>query len=70
MKTLIFLPRQVLLQVFDWDSDGTRALDHTAAYGEEDFTKNGGDFAATPRGRTGLRARQQLLLRCRIIAAA
>ena len=60
--------RQRPLYYMDWDSDGTRALDHTAAYGEEDFTKNGGDFAATPRGRTGLRARQQLLQKERRVA--
>ena len=46
----------------DWDEDGTRALDHTKTFGEEDFMSQAGDFARKPAGAQHL-IKQQLLLK-------
>ena len=54
--------RQRPLYYMDWDEDGTRALDHTKTFGEEDFMSQGGDFAVKPKGAQHLK-KQQLLLK-------
>ena len=50
------------LYYMDWDEDGTRALDHTKTFGEEDFMSQAGDFARKPAGAQHL-IKQQLLLK-------
>jgi len=53
--------RQRPLYYMDWDEDGTRALDHTKTFGEEDFMSQGGDFANKPHGKHPLTSQQLLL---------
>mmetsp|Transcript_72680 Transcript_72680/g.106536 ORF Transcript_72680/g.106536 Transcript_72680/m.106536 type:complete len:937 (+) Transcript_72680:60-2870(+) len=53
--------RQRPLYYMDWDGDGTRALDNTKTFGEEDFMSQGGDFANKPHGMHPLTSQQLLL---------
>ena len=55
--------RQRPLYYMDWDEDGTRALDHTKTFGEEDFMSQGGDFAVKPHGKRPLKDQKLALLR-------
>jgi len=50
------------LYYMDWDEDGTRALDNTKTFGEEDFMSQAGNFARKPAGAQHL-MKQQLLLK-------
>ena len=44
--------RQRPLYYMDWDEDGTRALDHTKTFGEEDFMAQAGNFAVNTHTHT------------------
>jgi len=54
--------RQRPLYYMDWDEDGTRALDHTKTFGEEDFMAQAGDFATSTRGKHPLKAQKLAVL--------
>ena len=47
----------------DWDEDGTRALDHTKTFGEEDFMAQAGNFAVNAHTTHPLKSQQLQLQR-------
>ena len=55
--------RQRPLYYMDWDEDGTRALDHTKTFGEEDFMAQAGNFAVNTHTTHPLKSQQLQLQR-------